>query len=522
MIWTIARREFLSNIITFRFLIGFILCLVLIVSSTYILLDDYAARLKSHDESATKHAEEQKKIMVFSQLDVVADRPPSKLSFLCIGADKRIGNTVRVVYDRVPVEATGGGGGNPFMIVFPAMDMILIIQVILSLLVLLFSYNTISGERERGTLAQTLSNSVPRHQILMGKFVGGMMSVSLPFLVGLLAGLIVVWFSGSVVLKAGDWSRLGLIALTSLLYISVFFTLGILVSSLTRRSATSLVILLFLWVVLIIVIPNAAPYLAKQIRPIRDKAAVDNQALALRAEMRSSLNAYGEKLRKEGMFPETLWTYQKTGITTAGIMSGHLPYAYGIYYAPKANLRWYLAGARYRIPLELEYADRIWSLYREYKGDMDRQLSLSRFLSRTSPAWVYYNAAAIVAGTDVGNYLRLMDQARKHRQVLISYAESNGGLASLLYFTRITIEDAPTTAEAKDMTQRLGKKGFEERMEKYTKDIKPFDDLPVFQYQREEMARGLLRSLTDIAILVILNAILFMLAHVSFVRGRVK
>jgi hypothetical protein len=203
-------------------------------------------------------------------------------------------------------------------------------------------------------------------------------------------------------------------------------------------------------------------------------------------------------------------------------MSGNLPYAYGIYYAPKANLRWYLAGAKYRIPLELEYADRIWSLYREYNGDMDRQLSLSRFLSRASPAWVYYNAAATIAGTDVGNYLRLMDQARRHRQALIDYAESNGGLASLLYFTRITIEDAPTTAEAREITQRLGEKGLEERMEKFTKDIKPFDDLPVFRYQREDMTGSVLRSLSDLAILVILNAILFMLAHVSFVRGRVK
>ena len=59
-------------------------------------------------------------------------------------------------------------------------------------------------------------------------------------------------------------------------------------------------------------------------------------------------------------------------------------------------------------------------------------------------------------------------------------------------------------------------------MDKFTKDIKPFDDLPVFRYQREDMTGSVLRSLSDLAILVILNAILFMLAHVSFVRGRVK
>jgi len=517
MIWIVARREFLSNIITLRFLIGFVLCLTLIVSSTYILLDDYTARLKTYDDSVRGHIEELKRMTLFSQLGATVDRPPSKLSFLCIGSGKRIGNIVGIRYDQVPMEATGGVGGSPFMIVFPSLDMILIVQVILSLLVLLFAYNTISGERERGTLAQTLSNSIPRHQLLVGKFVGGMMSVTLPFLVGLLAGIIIVWFSGDIDLKAGDWARLGLVILSSFLYISIFFTLGILTSSLTRRSATSLVILLFLWVVLVIIIPNTAPYLAKQVRPIRDRAAVDNQAMALRSEMQDKLNAYAEKLHKEGMFPETLWTYQYGSIS-----SGYLPYAFNIRYTPKANLRWYLAGTKYRIPLQLEYADKIWALYREYNGDMDRQFSLSNSLSRISPAWTYYNASAILSGTDVENHLTFMEQARRYRQELIDYAQRNGGLASLLYFTSMTMEDAPTTTEAKEMVERLGAKGFGEEMEKRTKGAKPFADIPVFQYQRGGIASSFLRALPDLAILVILNVILFMLAHVSFVRGRVK
>ena len=204
MIWIIAKREFLSNIITLRFLIGFILCLLLAVSSSYILIDDYAARLEAYDDSVIEHVSELKQIKVFSKLRTIVDRPPSKLSFVCVGSDRKMGNATRVGYQRVPVEATGGGGGNPLMIVFPSLDMILIIQVVLSLLVLLFAYDTISGERERGTLAQVLSNSVPRHQFLMGKFAGGMMSVTLPLLVGLLAGFIAVWFSGDVILKPGD------------------------------------------------------------------------------------------------------------------------------------------------------------------------------------------------------------------------------------------------------------------------------------------------------------------------------
>lgn len=511
MIWIIARREFLSNVITLRFLIGFVLCLTLMVSSTYVLMDEYATRLKAYDNSVIKHAA--KNIKVFSSLSVIVDRPPSKLSFLCVGSDKKMGNVTEAKYSVVPVKSIGGGRGNPLMIVFSALDMILIVQVVLNLLVLLFAYNTISGERERGTLAQALSNSVPRHQFLLGKFTGGMMSIAFPLLVGLLASLIVVWFSGHVALSAGSWVRIGLVVITSFLYISVFFTLGLLISSLTRRSATSLVLLLFIWVVLVIIVPNAAPYIAKQIRSTGDEAVVYNQADALKKEMWVKLRAYSDKLHREGLYPGTRYGY---------VSGGTLPYAYEVSYAPKESLRWYLAGTKYRVPLELEYANRIWALYQEHNAEMDGQLSLARFLSRISPAWSYYNVSAILLGTGVEDYLRFMDQARRYRQELIDYAEGRGGLASLLHFTRMTIEEAPTAAEEAEMVERLGHDGFGKLTRKYTDKMKPFDDIPVFQYEAESISAGMVRALPDIAILAILNIILFMLAHVSFVKGRVK
>lgn len=514
MIWTIAKREFLLNLITLRFLIGFTLCLVLIVSSTYILVDDYTARLKAYDYLVITHVNW---VTIFSRLNVSVYRPPAKLSFLCIGSDRRMGNAIVVGYQRVPVEAIGGGGGNPLMIVFRSMDMIVIIQVILSLLTLLFAYDTISGEKEHGTLALVLSNPVPRHQILVGKFIGGIMSVSLPLLVGLLSALIVVWLSGDVDLKLGDWVRLGLAILISFLYISVFFTLGMLVSSLTSRSATSLVLLLFIWVFLVIIVPNLSPYLAKQIHPIRDRAVVDNQAAALDSEMWGKLYAYSEKLHREGMFPPTLWTYQD-----ASISSGDIPYAYDLRYAPVENIRWYLAGTKYRIPLELQYVGKIWALYREYNQSMDRQLSLARLLSRISPAWVYYNVSAVLSGTGVENYLRFMDQARRYRQSLIDYAEGNGGLASLLYFTRMTLDDAPTTKEAEEMVKQMGQDRFGKKMMEYLKNVKPYDNIPIFQYESEGITGNLVRTLPDLAILVIMNVILFMIAYVSFMRRRVK
>ena len=95
--WTIAKHEFLSNVISLRFLIGSVLCLALMVSSIYVLTDDYAMRLEAYDNSVGEHLREAKQIMVFSGLRITIDRPPAKLSFLCIGADSRMGNIIPIL-----------------------------------------------------------------------------------------------------------------------------------------------------------------------------------------------------------------------------------------------------------------------------------------------------------------------------------------------------------------------------------------------------------------------------------------
>ena len=86
----------------------------------------------------------------------------------------------------------------------------------------------------------------------------------------------------------------------------------------------------------------------------------------------------------------------------------------------------------------------------------------------------------------------------------------------------MNIEEAPTAAEEAEMVKRLGNDGFGEWIRKYTDKMKPFDDLPIFQYEVESISGCIARALPDLVILVILNITLFMLAHISFVKGRVK
>ena len=56
-----------------------------------------------------------------------------------------------------------------------AIDWVFIIGGLLSLMALLFTFDAFIGEKERGTLRLVMAQSLPRHTLLLGKFLGAML-----------------------------------------------------------------------------------------------------------------------------------------------------------------------------------------------------------------------------------------------------------------------------------------------------------------------------------------------------------
>ena len=52
------------------------------------------------------------------------------------------------------------GTDNPFIAFFSSIDIVFVFEVILSLMGLIFAYDAIAGERERGTLRLVLAHSL--------------------------------------------------------------------------------------------------------------------------------------------------------------------------------------------------------------------------------------------------------------------------------------------------------------------------------------------------------------------------
>ena len=542
-IWTIAKRELTSNIFTFRLLTGIIVCFVLIASSAHVLTKDYENRLRAYSTAKKEHEEKLKKVKVYSQLKVNVDRPPEPLSIICLGMDRQLGSTTTVSYEEFPTDAMVHGGGNPLLNVFSAIDIVVIVQIVLSLFAILIAYDTISGERERGTLALTMSNSVSRYHVLIGKYLGGMVSILLPLAVGWLGGLAMIRSSPMVEFHAAEWGRIALLFVVSALYLSIFFLLSMLVSAKARRSATALVWLLFLWVVLVLIIPNGGAYLAGQIQPIESKAKIDAERDSIMKEYRQKIGDYGEEHQS--------LSYIKTGYS---VVSGHYPLAFSVLTGSKEAMLWYLDGAKFYVPLRIRYAERIGNLHQEYYRSLKKQTILAENLSRLSPAWTYYNASAILAGTDLGTYESFIKSAQDYRRELMEYMRAQEAFSSIKWFTRAKLDELSSQAEAtriwreynlddllnrrfslsKEEQEQLNrgmqaviraKRVISDKMTpKSWDEVEPLDlsDMPVFTFQKENALANIQRAMLDLTILILLNALLFWGAAAIFVRSEVR
>ena len=85
MIWKIAKKEFLLNLMTFKFAVGTILCVVLMSVFMPVLVNDYQQRLKDYNENVSANEAELRKVKVYKNITPTIFRPPAVLSVFSEG-----------------------------------------------------------------------------------------------------------------------------------------------------------------------------------------------------------------------------------------------------------------------------------------------------------------------------------------------------------------------------------------------------------------------------------------------------
>ena len=251
MLKSIIRKEILSNLLSYKFSIIIILSTILILVSIFVMYRDYCLALENYE--------------IQSKSDGLAVIRPTPLSIFAKGLEENLCRSyARGFVGRIDISTKQKSVNNLFKL-FTAPDLLYIIKVILSLCAMLFTFDMVSGEKETGTLRQSLSCSLKRPVLIIGKWVGGFISFILPFFIAVLLGTIFVTLSPMVDMNPEIWLKLGMFLLSSVLYLAIFFSLGLLISCLTHQSSSSLVISLFAWAMLVFLIPNLGNILARQL-----------------------------------------------------------------------------------------------------------------------------------------------------------------------------------------------------------------------------------------------------------------
>ena len=275
--WHIAKRELYDNLNSLRFALATVLLLGLMLTNAAVYLHEHPKRIQKYNasinEALTGVTARAGSLYTLAQEGPgLLYKKPSTLRFCAEGGEPFLPNVVGGAF----LWSISGGLKGFWRLSYPSttpnltdirpkvtkVDWAFIIGSVLSLIALLFTFDAVSGERELGTLRLMLANPIPRHTVLIGKFLGALISVGIPFAVAVLMNLLVLSTSNAVQLGADAWGRLGIIFFIAVLYTGFFLALGLLVSARVSRSAVSLVILLLIWVTFVVFVPSTLASIA--------------------------------------------------------------------------------------------------------------------------------------------------------------------------------------------------------------------------------------------------------------------
>jgi ABC-type transport system involved in multi-copper enzyme maturation permease subunit len=486
MLTAIIKKEILEAILSFRFLIATLLCIFLVPLGLYINLKEYEKRMTDYQESVRLYMERSEG-NIESEFPAEGYRPPSVLSIFSVGLENYLPNKIVTSRDGNIHISNEQGINNPQSLLFGKVDLLFNVSYVISLLALIFSFNTITGEKEDGTLRLMMSNPVLRRKVLIAKIIGNYLVLLIPFFVSILISLIILGAIGIIpVFSTNVFSPFLIISVITLLFIMSMFNLGVLVSTLTHRTLTSITALLFIWAIIILSIPKVSPMIAGVIYPIKSQQVINTQKSMVREILRKELDdksdeIYSELAPKYGIRPTYHFNRGRTDNENQFLV---------VYDSLKSIL-------------DKEYEGRISSeinkIEKEYYNQQKTQTSFAMNLSRLSPASCYAYIISEISATGTIEAYKVRENASRFQSqvkediydkfIIKKYGGSHGSATTLRY------------ADGFDVSKV---------------------SIPQLNYQHTTITEALEAEWIDIVLLCLFNLILFAVCNMTFQRYDVR
>ena len=476
MIWHIAKHEFYDNLNSLRFALATGLLLALMLTNAVGHLREQPERIRQYLASTA----ESLNVLISSAENSLYElaqtgpgllhKAPSPLRFCADGGESFLPNAVEGRHSDWETSFIVGGRRlkSFWQLQYPSIrldlhdirpdvtkvDWAFIIGYVLSLIALLFTFDSISSERDQGTLRLMLAHPIPRHTVLIGKFFGALISILIPLSVAALMNLLVISTSSDVQLGPGSWVRLGIIFLSTILYTCLFLALGLLVSARVQQSVVSLVILLLVWVIFAVFLPSTAASIASSL----SSPMTYDELTERRAQIRNELSdAYESRYLKTLEFPFKTLQVEGEFVTKEAEQSGRLN--------------------------------------QEYLTQQIAQAKRARAITRISPVTILQHLFETLVGTGFNRHLQFLENAQRYARGFRTFV------------VEIDRRDP-------DSLQVIGvREGMSEKKVAAAA-------IPIFE-DKLSLTRDFNAVVTDLLLLGVFVVVLFLGAHLAFVRAEV-
>lgn len=488
-------QELLNHLMSARFFAAVVITTLLVVANTYVLITAYEERVADYNRKESVNREQINAIPTYSSFSSTVERPPTPLSLFSAGLDTRYGSHIKILLGFVPTLSDPQdplGLDNPYLNLFTQIDLVFIFQVVLSLLALLFAYDAVVGDREAGTLRLVMSHPVRQGTILSAKYIAAMVCLLLPVLMSLLMVVIQCTLTPSLQLGRDDFSRIGGIFLTTILYLSVFYLIGLFISTITRRTPTSLMFCFFLWVILVLIYPNWSRF---ALNPVGDmlgeNISTEKQITQILEETEREEQRFLVNSPLDGKPPvfRSLFGYVSFGSGGADVWQ--IPF-----YTIEGELKnaadplvpHFQRFHEFTARLRIRNAEKI-GLTRQQLAvqTLLRQAQWDERLMKFSPASLYTFATAAWSSTDLDTMVNYIQAARAYRRTLVDYFENKDAFSSLQW--------SATNQGSID-----------------------WSSLPQFRFERADVSTSAQRALPELFLLFLTNVILFVATFMIFIK----
>ena len=465
MIRRILWKELLTNLRSLRLSLTFILLVVSMMIAGLVFAQKYHQTVK--DYSRDVNANLQKTRDGVNSLNDLAfhsyylHKSPNPMRLCAEGREKYTPNSFLITISSV------NGMENRARVNFlrarlEDLDWAFIIGVVVSFAAIILTYDAISGEREDGTLKLMMSNSVSRASIILGKYLGSVVSLLVPLTVAVMLSLIIVLILG-VNFTGAEWGRIGMIWLISMVYASCFLMLGLFVSGITRNSTTSLVILLFLWTIFIAIIPGSGRIIAGNIQKVTSGRIIDKK-------MRDAWEQVA------GRYPSDTYNWNWNFVPPV----------------PEQVIR--------RGKCTWETAEAWDRVRNDHRKEMMQQLRLAQNVMRASPMTIYTFLCEAIAGTGASRSENFMAQVKKFRDEWREWIFGE-------------------VKKDKDSFHLLSN---EKWTRPYSRKKPDFENMPRFSDKLPRLEESFQSGLLDLCLLILFNVIFFMASYLAFMRYDVR